>query len=127
MPLYKINAQGAKHRRRENGKPVIYRANPRTEGERGEIELTAQQAASPKFRHLGLVAIVRGNVETAGRAPANPKGDADLQAQAQALLDRETEMSSADFRKEAGKLLGAEFSKKGDAGDALRLAARPTE
>jgi hypothetical protein len=63
MPLYKINAIGPTHRRRENGTMVVY-ANRGRPGERGEIELTPDQAASPLLAHLRLSPVVRNDIRT---------------------------------------------------------------
>ncbi|MGE0602226.1 MAG: SAP domain-containing protein [Xanthobacteraceae bacterium] len=75
MPLYKINAVGPTHRRRENGVMVVY-ANRGREGERGEIELTQDQAEGPNYRHLRLTP-ANGSYEVKGPAKKDETGDDD--------------------------------------------------
>lgn len=82
MPLYKINAIGPTHRRRENGKMIVY-ANRGREGERGEIELTPDQAQSDKYRHLLLTLAGVTEIKTSsggegdGGKGGSQSGDAD--------------------------------------------------
>lgn len=73
MPLYRINAIGPTHRRRENGVMVVY-ANRGREGERGEIELTPDQAQSDNYRHLRLTLAGVTEIKTSRREDGQAEG-----------------------------------------------------